>query len=155
MPCDPGWLTRALVPSRVFEEASLWTARGDDWRAVEFAGYAAGAAYRIGVRAHAPTPAAPGGYRGRVRLERVRGGRFEWAVDEELAVGRVRPSDLAATLEALFRGAEASGEACGPRDDRRGPPAGLAPARGSSSAWTRWRCAAMPTARPRSVSRSD
>jgi hypothetical protein len=101
----------ALVPSRAFDDAVLWTDRGDAWRAVEFAGLAAGAVYRIGVRAHAPPPGAPGGYRGRVRLERTGGGRFEWRVDEELAVGSVRPLDLAAALGALFRGAEASSEA--------------------------------------------
>jgi hypothetical protein len=100
----------ALVPSRVFDDATAWTSRADAWRAVEFEGYRAGSAYRIGVRAHAATPAVPGGYRGRVRLERVAGGRFEWTVDEELAVGGVRPSDLAAAHDAVFRGAEASSE---------------------------------------------
>ena len=105
-------LARAvLVPSRVFDDAAAWTDRGDTWRAVEFAGFAAGGTYHMGVRAHAPPPAAPSAYRGRVRLERLSGGRFEWSVEEELAVGRVRPSDLAAALEALFRGAEASSEA--------------------------------------------
>jgi hypothetical protein len=101
----------ALVPSRVFDDATAWTTRGDDWRAVELAGYASGGAYRIGVRGEAPWPAAPGQYRGRVRLQRVAGGRFEWTVDEELAVGRVRPSDLAAALDAMFRAAGASSEA--------------------------------------------
>jgi hypothetical protein len=101
----------ALVPSRVFDDAAAWTARGDGWRAVEFAGYVAGGGYRIGVRAQAPPPAGPGEYRGRIRLERVSGGRFEWSVDEDLAVGRVRPCDLAGALDALFRGAEASSEA--------------------------------------------
>jgi hypothetical protein len=46
-----------------------------------------------------------------VHLRRVAGGRFEWSVDEELAVGRVRPRDLARALDALFRGAERSTEA--------------------------------------------
>lgn len=101
----------ALVPSRVFDDEKVWTAGAEAWRAVEFEGYRAGSAYRIGVRAHAVTPVVPGGYRGRVRLERLAGGRFEWTVDEELAVGGVRPSDLAAALEALLRGAEASSEA--------------------------------------------
>lgn len=101
----------ALVPSRAFDDVAAWTRRGEAWRAVEFAGYAADGAYRIGVRAHAPSPGAPGAYRGRVRLERVGGGRFEWSVNEDLAVGPVRPSDLAAALETLFRGAEASSEA--------------------------------------------
>jgi hypothetical protein len=101
----------AFVPSRIFDDPVAWTARGEGWRAVEFEGYAAGGTYRIGVRLHAPSPGVPSGYRGRVRLERLSGGRFEWSVDEELAVGRVRPSDLTAALEALLRGAEASSEA--------------------------------------------
>jgi len=101
----------ALVPSRAFDDAAVWTDRGDAWRAVEFVGTSSAGAYRIGVRAHVPPPGPPGAYRGRVRLERVGGGRFEWWVDEELAVGPVRPSDLAAALGALFRGAEASSEA--------------------------------------------
>jgi hypothetical protein len=101
----------ALVPSRVFDDAMAWTSRGDDWRALELTGYASAGAYAIGVRGEAPLPWAPGQYRGRVRLQRVAGGRFEWSVDEDLAVGRVRPSDLAAALDALFRGAEATSEA--------------------------------------------
>jgi hypothetical protein len=101
----------ALVPSRAFDEPADWTTRGEGWRAVEFAGEAVGGAYRIGVRVKAPPPVAPGGYRGRVRLGEVSGGRYEWSVEEELAVGRIRPSELAGALEALFRGAEASTEA--------------------------------------------
>jgi len=100
----------ALVPSRVFDDTAAWTTRGGTWRAVELAGYAAGSAYRIGVRGEAPPPVAPGQYRSRVRLERVDGGRFEWTIEEELAAGPVRPSDLAAALDAAFRAAEASNE---------------------------------------------
>ena len=101
----------ALVPSRVFDDGTAWTTRGDGWGAVELAGYASGGAYRIGVRAEAPPPGVPGEYRGRVQLRRVAGGCFEWSLSEELAVGRARPSDLARTLDALFRGAESSSEA--------------------------------------------
>jgi hypothetical protein len=101
----------ALIPSRVFDDPLAWTTRGEAWRAVEFSGGVVGDAYRIGVRSQVPPPLVPGGYRGRVRLDRVGDGRFEWSVDEELAVGRVRPSELAATLEALFREAETSSEA--------------------------------------------
>jgi hypothetical protein len=85
----------ALVPSRAFE----------------LAGYGSGGAYRIGVRDEAPPAVAPGQYRGRVQLRRVDGGRFEWSVSEALALGPVRPSDLARALDALFRGAESSSEA--------------------------------------------
>lgn len=105
-------LARAVfVPSRAFDDPADWTTRGEAWRAVEFAGDAVGGAYRIGVRVKAPEPVTPGGYRGRVRLEQVSSGRYEWSVEEELAVGRIRPSELAAALEALFRGAETSTEA--------------------------------------------
>jgi hypothetical protein len=101
----------ALVPSRVFDDAAIWSTRGDGWRGVELAGYASEGAYRIGVRAEAPPAVVPGQYRGRVRLRRVAGGRFEWSVDEELAVGRARPRDLARALDALLHGAERSTEA--------------------------------------------
>jgi hypothetical protein len=101
----------ALVPSRVFDDGSAWTSRGEGWRAVELAGNASGGAYRIGVRGEAPPPGAPGQYRCRLRLEQVDGGRFEWSVEEDLAVGRVRLADLAAALDAAFRAAEASSDA--------------------------------------------
>lgn len=101
----------ALVPSRVFDDGTAWASRGDGWRAFDLAGYASGGGYRIGVRDEAPPAAVPGQYRGRVHLRRVDGGRFEWSVSEELAVGPVRPSDLARALDALFRGAESSTEA--------------------------------------------
>jgi hypothetical protein len=98
----------ALVPSRVFDDGTAWQTRGDGWRAFELAGYRSGAAYRIGVRTEAPPAGLPGQYRGRVQLRRGEGGRFEWSLTEELAVGPVRPSELARALEALFRGAESS-----------------------------------------------
>jgi hypothetical protein len=98
----------ALVPSRVLEDGTVWRTRGDDWRAVELDGYSWGATYRIGARAEALLARAPGQYRGRVHLRHIGGGRFEWTVSEELAVGPVRPSDLAGALDALFRGAERS-----------------------------------------------
>jgi hypothetical protein len=95
----------------VFDDASAWTARGDDWRAVELTGYTSGGAYRIGVRAEAPPAVVPGEYRGRLHLRRVAGRRFEWSVSEELAMGQARPCDLAIALDALLRGAERSTEA--------------------------------------------
>ncbi|HEY7411311.1 MAG TPA: hypothetical protein VII13_11240 [Vicinamibacteria bacterium] len=101
----------AMVPSRAFDDESAWTVRGDDWRAVELAGYASGGAYHLGVRGEAPAPAAAGQYRGRVRLQRLSRGRFEWSLEEELAAGGVRPADLARALDALFRAAEGMTEA--------------------------------------------
>jgi hypothetical protein len=112
---EPGYdalrpkLARAsFVPSWAFDDATVWTTQGSDWRAVDFTGYASAGAYHIGVRATAPWPSAPGQYLGRVRLQRLAGGRFEWTVSEELAIGHARPSDFAKALDALFRGAERS-----------------------------------------------
>jgi len=100
----------ALVPSWVFDDPLAWKRRESSWRTVEFTGYPTDAAYRMGVRSEAPEPIEPSQYRGRLRLERIASGRFEWKVSEELAVGQVRPADLAATLDTLFRSAEALDE---------------------------------------------
>ena len=100
-----------LVPSPIFDDATAWTTRGDDWRAVELAGHAPGGVYRIGMRAEAPRPVVAGQYRGRIRLQRLAAGRFEWTVSDELAIGEARPSDLAGALDTIFRVAERSSEA--------------------------------------------
>jgi hypothetical protein len=104
----PKLAAAALIPSRVYDDRTAWRTRGEGWRAVELDGYASGGAYHIGTRAEALPARVPGQYRGRVQLRRVDGGRYEWSVSEELAVGPARPSDLARGLDALFRGAERS-----------------------------------------------
>jgi hypothetical protein len=101
----------AFVPSWAFDDASVWKRSEGAWRSVEFTGAPGPAGYRLGVRAEAPEPAEAGHYRGTIRLARVGSGRYEWTVREELAVGGVRPAELAAALDALLRGAEAANEA--------------------------------------------
>ncbi|HXK11414.1 MAG TPA: hypothetical protein VMT70_17350 [Vicinamibacteria bacterium] len=65
------------------------------------------AAYTIGVQAPPPVPPeASGDFRASVRLQRLEPGGYEWTVGEELAVGSVRPADLATALTAFLRGAE-------------------------------------------------
>jgi len=100
----------ALVPSWIWDDLATWPRQGASWRAVEFAGYRSESGYRFGVRPTAPEPAAVGQYRGQLRLDKLRSGRFEWTVREELAVGALGPAELAAALDALLRGAEASDE---------------------------------------------
>jgi hypothetical protein len=107
----PKLASAALVPSRVFDDASAWPRQGGAWRAVEFAGYRTDVGYAVGVRSVAPEPSAAGQYRGQLRLERMSSGRYEWTMREELAVGSVRPAELAATLDALLHGAEVASEA--------------------------------------------
>jgi hypothetical protein len=45
-----------------------------------------------------------------VLLRKIDGGRFEWHITEQLALGSARPSDLARALDAVFRGAERATE---------------------------------------------
>jgi hypothetical protein len=101
----------AMVPSRVVDAPGMWTSSGDDWRAMEFLGHASERVYRLGVRGSAPEPRDPGDYRGRLCLQRTGAGRFVWTLEEELAVGPVRPEDLSAALTALLRSAEATSAA--------------------------------------------
>jgi hypothetical protein len=97
----------ALTPSRVFDQAAPWTRRTDDSRALELEGAVSTGHYRIELRGAARVPQRPGDYRGRIQLTRTGDGRYEWRVREALAVGPVRPEDLAGSLVALLRGAEA------------------------------------------------
>jgi hypothetical protein len=99
-----------LVPSLMFDDATAWTTGRDNWRAFDLVGYPSGGVYHIGMRAEAPRPAVKGQYRGRVRLERLAPGRFEWTVNDELAIGQARPSDLGGGLDAILRVAERSTE---------------------------------------------
>ena len=96
----------ALVPSRVFDEADLWTAREGEWRQLDYFGRREGEAYRLEVQPSAPPPRAPGDYRGRLRLHRIEDGHFEWLMRQELAVGSVRPEDVAEALTAFLRSVE-------------------------------------------------
>jgi hypothetical protein len=96
----------ALVPSRVFDEPGVWTAREGDWRQLDFFGHRHGEAYRLDVRPSAPPPTEPGDYRGRLRLHRIEDGRYEWRMRQELAVGHLRAGDVAKAATALLRSAE-------------------------------------------------
>jgi hypothetical protein len=96
----------ALVPSRVFDEPGIWTAKEGDWRLLDFFGHRDGTAYRLDVRESAPPPREPGDYRGRLRLRRIDDGRYEWRMRQELAVGPLRPVDVAKAATALLRSVE-------------------------------------------------
>ena len=96
----------ALVPSRVFDDPSLWTAREGEWRQLDLHGERVGEWYRLGVRASAPPLTEVGDYRGRLRLKRLEKGRFEWSMLEELAVGPVGTDELSRALTSLLRSAD-------------------------------------------------
>lgn len=96
----------ALAPSRIFDDDAAWTDRARAWRGTELAAVPTGQGCRLGVRPRAGEPLRPGEYRERLRLTRVGSGRFEWEIDEELAIGRLAPDDLVSATSALLRGLE-------------------------------------------------
>jgi hypothetical protein len=102
-------LARAgLVPSRVFDDASVWTAARGEQRELGFQGVAlTDQPYALDVAGSPRAPVRPGDYRGLLRLRRVQRGEFEWRMDETLALGRVRVQALAGAGEALLHLAEA------------------------------------------------
>jgi hypothetical protein len=102
----PKLLRAALVPSRVFDDATAWTGGGGDTRAAEFVGAPGPARYRVGVRASAPLPQRPGEYQGRLQLRRLEASQYEWRMREDLALGGLRGQDLAAALTMVWRRAE-------------------------------------------------
>jgi hypothetical protein len=101
-------LARAsLVPSRVFDDASVWTEARDEERELGFQGVQlSDQRYAIEVVGRPRSPELSGEYRGLLRLQRLRSGEFEWRMEESLALGQVRTQGLAAAGEALLRLAE-------------------------------------------------
>lgn len=104
----------ALVPSRAYEDASLWTGNEGGARVLEFAGRRQGGRYRITAEPHVPMPAAPGEYRARLRLRALGRDEYEWSGRDELAVGAAPVGDLDRALTALLTAAER-----GPAGDAR------------------------------------
>ena len=118
---DPGFdarrakLVRAsLVPSRVFDDASVWMETRGEERGVEFVGGRAGSGYRIGVSVAARLPAEPAAYRGSLKLRRLGSAEFEWTMRDELAVGRIGGAALSRALSVAFLSMEES-DAAGAR----------------------------------------
>ena len=95
-----------LVPSRVFDDRSVWTGTEGDWRSLSVEGRGSPGAYRLGLRATPALPRAPGEYRARIALRRQESGDFEWDTFDELALGPLRPTELSAAFQALLRSAE-------------------------------------------------
>jgi hypothetical protein len=95
----------SLAPSRLLDDPVLWTRREGVRRWLDF-GSRGGIPYRIGVRPLAPPSPQAGAYRGVIRLEMLGPGDFEWDVQEDLSIGRVRADRLAGAGSALLKDLE-------------------------------------------------
>jgi hypothetical protein len=96
----------ALVPSRLFNDSSVWTTLKGESRLLQLAGQPRPSGYLLGTRDLSRLRGAPGEYRRSTGLERLTENEYEWTVRDELAVGGVSPDELGAALTALHRGAE-------------------------------------------------
>lgn len=98
----------ALVPSRIYNDRSIWTASESDARVLELSGRPAGSTYQLGIRGAPTAPRQPGQYRRITHLRSLGNDEFEWRVRDELAVGTVSPDEMGAALSALLRAAQST-----------------------------------------------
>jgi hypothetical protein len=96
----------ALTPSRIYDDAALWTSMHEPVRTLELSGRGVPGHYLIAARADAPAPAAPADYRGSTRLVHRGDDEYEWTVRDELAIGTITAADLDRALTTLFSAAE-------------------------------------------------
>jgi hypothetical protein len=97
----------ALVPSRLFNDRTVWTDSAEDVRRLGFTGYVGETSYHLGIRDTVP-PRRLGDYRRSTRLRSLGQGQYEWTIRDELAVGSASPGDLGAALAAMLAVAERS-----------------------------------------------
>jgi hypothetical protein len=101
----PRFARDSLSPSRLIDDPLLWTRRQGARRWLDF-GSPGGIPYLIAVRPLTPPSPRAGAYRGVIRLEAMGSSDFEWDVQEDLSIGRVRAEALARAGGALLRGLE-------------------------------------------------
>jgi len=96
----------ALVPSRVFDDAGVWTSTAARERAIELVGTRTLDRYRIAVRPSPGAPVRPAEYRGRIGLRSVAGSDYEWTTRDELAAGRMSATAVVGGISACLKAAE-------------------------------------------------
>jgi hypothetical protein len=102
----------ALVPSRIFDDSSVWTAYPSGTsRALNLAGaLAADGKYHFDTRASLPPITRVGESRHTIALERVASNQFRWNTRVDLGSGDITPDEVATALEALLRAPEGRAE---------------------------------------------
>ncbi len=104
-------LTRAaLVPSRAFDDPSIWTRARGRSRELEFGGARDQGRYRVGTDTTQTALEEPAEYSGFVKLTALRRGEYEWRTNEELALGPVLGVDLERAVTELFSTLEKVGK---------------------------------------------
>jgi hypothetical protein len=110
----------ALVPSRIFDDTSVWTLRPTPNTRFLFAAGGPGADGRYHVESRASLPGAtrPGESRHSIALEKVASNQFRWDTRVDLSIGQVTPDEVASAFNALLAAPEGRVEKT-VRDDYR------------------------------------
>jgi hypothetical protein len=111
----------ALVPSRIFDDTSVWSARpSPTLRSLFVSGtLAADGRYHFDARIAPPTTSRIGDSYHTITLEQVASNQFRWDTRVEHALGSISADEVAAALDALFSAPEGR-TARTLRDDYRG-----------------------------------
>ena len=102
-------LTRySMTPSRILDDAEMWTSRGEDDRTLEIAGAHRGGIYTLFPHHGVHPPRTPGHARHVMHLEALGDDEFRWTSIDEVALGPITTADLDRALTAIFLAAERS-----------------------------------------------
>jgi len=99
---------KALVPSQIFNDTSVWTAwYGDTTRIITIDGEFANNRYLFTARPWPANPANdPGDSRHYIRLRRLGDDQFEWLTNVDITAGRIKPDEFANVISKLMLSAE-------------------------------------------------
>jgi hypothetical protein len=99
---------KALTPSQIFNDTTVWTAwYGDTTRVVTIDGEFANNRYLFTARPWPATPANdPGDSRHYIRLRRLGDDQFEWLTNVDITTGRITPDEFANVISKLMLSGE-------------------------------------------------
>ena len=102
----------ALVPSRIFEDTSVWSARPNASSRLLYVAGTMGpdGRYRLDTRPSLPPAARAGETRHAVMLDQTSPNQYRWDTRVDLAIGTMTPDEVAMAFNTLMRGAEGRAE---------------------------------------------
>lgn len=98
----------ALIPSRVFDDSSVWTVidSADSARSIYVRAFHEGRHFRFVPDTNAPLPQRLGEERHFMRLRSLGANDYEWTTSVDHAIGHVRPGEVASAIRAALTAAE-------------------------------------------------
>ena len=101
----------ALLPSRVWNDTSVWTSSAPSRRILLIGGRFADGRYRLEAARSVPAPAQPAESRHQITLTRLADDVYAWDTDVPYAIGPITARDIGAFVNAMFASAEGRSEA--------------------------------------------